>query len=482
MGIANKINLITYPDSLGKNLVELHYVLRRYLLDVVGGVHLLPFYPSSADRGFSPLTYDEVDPAFGTWEDVEIIGRDFDLTYDFMVNHISRQSIYFKDYIEKGAESEYADMFLTFNKLSPTGEIDDETLSKVYTRKPRPPYTVIQRADGSREKIWCTFDYEQIDFDLKSPKTKEVMRNFLIRLARTNAKMIRMDAIAYATHELGTDCFFLEPQIWEILEWVKEYVTPFDTIILPEVHEHYSYHLKIAAEGYWTYDFALPMLVLHTLFNHTSERLKHWLRICPRHQLTTLDTHDGMGVVDVKDLLTPEQIDATLGCLYEKGCNTRKLYSGTEFQNLDVYQVNCTYYSALECNDDAYIAARAIQFFAPGIPQVYYVGLLAGENDLQLLERTKNGRDINRHNYSLDEIAEAIQKPVVQRLLRLMEFRNSYPAFNGQFVINEVPDNHLSLTWTQAPHHCTVHVDLTTYTVEIRHYNSHNRRTETFSV
>jgi sucrose phosphorylase len=171
MGIENKINLITYPDSLGKNLVELHYVLRRYLMDVVGGVHLLPFYPSSADRGFSPLTYDEVDPAFGTWDDVDIIGRDFDLTYDFMVNHISRQSVYFKDYIEKGANSEYADMFLTFNKLSPTGEIDDETLSKVYTRKPRPPYTMIQRADGSREKIWCTFDYEQIDYDLRSPKT-----------------------------------------------------------------------------------------------------------------------------------------------------------------------------------------------------------------------------------------------------------------------------------------------------------------------
>ena len=215
MGIQNKVNLITYPDSLGSNLLELHYVLRRYLSNAVGGVHLLPFYPSSADRGFSPLTYDEVDPAFGTWEDVEMIGRDFDLTYDFMVNHISRQSVYFQDYIDKGPESAYADMFLSFNKLSPTGEIDDDVLAKVYTRKPRPPYTMIQRADGSREKIWCTFDYEQIDLDLQSPVTKQVVRQFLIRLARTNAKMIRMDAIAYTTHELGTNCFFLEPQVWD---------------------------------------------------------------------------------------------------------------------------------------------------------------------------------------------------------------------------------------------------------------------------
>ncbi len=482
MGIQNKVNLITYPDSLGSNLLELHYVLRRYLSNAVGGVHLLPFYPSSADRGFSPLTYDKVDPAFGTWEDIEMIGRDFDLTYDFMVNHISRQSVYFQDYIDKGSESAYADMFLSFNKLSPTGEIDDEVLAKVYTRKPRPPYTMIQRADGSREKIWCTFDYEQIDLDLKSPVTRQVIRQFLIRLARTNAKMIRMDAIAYTTHELGTNCFFLEPQVWEIMEWLKEYITPFDTIMLPEVHEHYSLHLKIAAKGYWTYDFALPMLVLHTLYHHTSERLKQWFRICPRHQLTTLDTHDGMGVVDVQDLLSPEEIDATLNGLDEKGSNTRKIYSGEEFQNLDVYQVNCTYYSALECNDDSYIAARTIQFFAPGIPQVYYVGLLAGKNDIELAQRTKNGRDINRHNYKLDEIAQEIERPVVQRLLKLMEFRNAYPAFSGQFVIKDAPDDQLELAWTQAPYHATAHIDLRTYKSEITYYDSMQRKDRTFTV
>jgi sucrose phosphorylase len=294
--------------------------------------------------------------------------------------------------------------------------------------------------------------------------------------------MIRMDAIAYTTHELGTNCFFLEPQVWEIMEWLKEYITPFDTIMLPEVHEHYSLHLKIAAKGYWTYDFALPMLVLHTLYHHTSERLKQWFRICPRHQLTTLDTHDGMGVVDVQELLTPEEIEATLNGLDEKGSNTRKIYSGEEFRNLDVYQVNCTYYSALECNDDSYIAARTIQFFAPGIPQVYYVGLMAGKNDIELAERTKNGRDINRHNYKLDEIAQEIERPVVQRLLKLMEFRNAYPAFSGQFVIKEAPDDQLELAWTQAPYHATAHIDLHTYKSEITYYDSMQRKDMTFTV
>ena len=121
MTLQNKINLITYPDSLGNNLLELHYVLRRYLTQAIGGVHILPFYPSSADRGFAPLTYDEVDPAFGSWEDIEMIGRDFDLTFDFMVNHISRQSVYFQDYLNKGPGSEYADMFLSFKRFLDAG-------------------------------------------------------------------------------------------------------------------------------------------------------------------------------------------------------------------------------------------------------------------------------------------------------------------------------------------------------------------------
>ena len=45
------------------------------------------------------------------------------------------------------------------------------------------------------------------------------------------------------------------------------------------------------------------------------------------------------------------------------------------------HQYNCTYYSALHANPRHYLLARAIQFFTPGLPMVYYVGLLAGRND-----------------------------------------------------------------------------------------------------
>lgn len=469
MALRNQIQLITYADSLGRNLAELHYVMNRYCKNALGGVHILPFFPSSADRGFSPLTYDEVDPRFGSWDDIRAIAAEYDLTVDFMVNHISRQSVYFRDFMEHGSKSDYADMFLSFSKLHPSGDIPADELAKVYTRKPRAPYTEVQHPDGSREKVWCTFDEEQIDLDLNSPLTRRIVRNYLINLARNGAKLIRLDAFAYAIKKLGTNCFFVEPDVWELLDWAQQFPAAFGAEILPEIHEHYSIQQKIAAHGHWAYDFALPMLVLHALYFGKSHNLRNWLQICPRTQMTTLDTHDGIGVVDVADLMTQQEIDDTVEHLYAKGSNINKRYSGEEYQNLDIYQINCTYYSALSCNDDAYIAARAIQFFAPGIPQIYYVGMLAGENDIALVETTRQGRDINRHNYTLSEINTAMDRTVVKRLFALMEFRNSHPAFDGDLSLADSEPHMLIMRRVNGPHHATATIDLNTHTIWIEY-------------
>lgn len=243
--------------------------------------------------------------------------------------------------------------------------------------------------------------------------------------------MIRLDAFAYAIKKAGTSCFFVEPELWDLLQEIAGITHAYGVEILPEIHEHYSIQMKIAAKGFWVYDFALPMLVLHALYTHTGEYLKKWLDICPRKQMTTLDTHDGIGVVDVVDLLPAKEIEKTKEILYQKGANVKKKYSSEEYNNLDIYQINCTYYSALGNRDDAYLLARAIQFFAPGIPQVYYVGMLAGENDLELLEATKEGRNINRHYYTGAEVDRQVEREVVRKLRKLMIFRNQCEAFHG---------------------------------------------------
>lgn len=159
-----------------------------------------------------------------------------------------------------------------------------------------------------------------------------------------------------------------------------------DAQILPEIHEHYTLPKKVSDHGYFIYDFALPMVLLYSLYTGKSQRLAVWLKQCPMKQFTTLDTHDGLGVVDAKDILTDEEINYTTQELYKAGANVKRKYSSAEYNNLDIYQINTTYYSALGNDDRKYFLARLLQIFAPGIPQIYYVGLLAGENDLDLLE------------------------------------------------------------------------------------------------
>lgn len=468
MNLQNKIMLITYADSMGKNLKELHEVLNKYYKNAIGGVHILPFFPSSADRGFAPMCYDKVDETFGDFSDIEKIGREYYLMFDFMVNHISAQSEYFQDFLKNKENSLYKDMFIRYKEFWKNGEPTQEQIDKIYKRKPRAPYIEAEFADGSKEKIWCTFCTEQIDLDVTKEKTREFIKNTLKEMCCHGASVIRLDAFAYALKKADTSCFFIEPDIWELLYEIENIVKEEGADILPEIHEHYTIPMKIADKGFWIYDFALPVLTLHALYNHTGKYLKNWMEICPMKQFTTLDTHDGIGIVDVKDLLPDEEIETVKEQMYKQGANVKRIYSSETYNNLDIYQVNTTYYSALGNNDDAYLLARAIQFFAPGIPQVYYVGMLAGSNDIALMERTKNGRDINRHYYSKEEIEKKQERPVVQKLKELMILRNTNPAFSLEGKIEiQTNNDKLIITRKYKSDSITLKADLTTYKFEI---------------
>lgn len=443
MPIQNKTMLITYSDSLGNNLKDLYENLEEHFGDAIGGVHLLPFFPSTGDRGFAPVDYDEVDSAFGDWEDVKRLGEKYYLMFDFMINHISRQSKYYKDYQEKHEASEFKDLFLNWDKFWPENRPTQADVDLIYKRKDRAPKQEIVFADGSVEHLWNTFGEEQIDLDVTKEVTMEFIRKTIQHLASNGCDLIRLDAFAYAVKKLDTNDFFVEPDIWDLLDKVRDIAAEYGTELLPEIHEHYSIQFKIADHDYYVYDFALPMVTLYTLYSSRTERLAKWLKMSPMKQFTTLDTHDGIGVVDVKDILTDEEIDYASNELYKVGANVKRKYSSAEYNNLDIYQINSTYYSALGDDDVKYFLARLIQAFAPGIPQVYYVGLLAGKNDLKLLEETKEGRNINRHYYSNEEIAEEVQRPVVKAFLNLFSFRNRSAAFDLEGTIDvETPTAH----------------------------------------
>lgn len=176
---------------------------------IKSGIHILPFFPSSGDRGFAPMDYHKVDPAFGDWNDVEHLAEKYYLMFDYMINHISAQSPYYKDFLEKKDASEYHDLFIRYKDFWENGEPTEEQVDAIYKRKPRAPYVEAHFADGTSEKVWCTFDEEQIDINCKSETAKRFIRDNLMTLCEHGAAMIRLDAFAYAAKKPEQAAFSL---------------------------------------------------------------------------------------------------------------------------------------------------------------------------------------------------------------------------------------------------------------------------------
>ena len=278
----NQAILITCPDSLGSNLKDLKVVPDRHFRGAISGVHILPMFPSGADRGFAPITYFEVDPAFGDWDDVKAIAQDYPMMPDFMINHISIQSAYYRDLLKKKDASEWRDILILYRNFWPGGEPTEAQVEAIYKRKPRAPYIMAKFKDGTGEKVWCTFSEEQIDLDCESEGGRRFIRDNLRFLAEQGVAMIRLDAFAYAIKRAGGSCFFEEPGVWDLLKDCADTLAPYGTEILPEIHEHYTIRQKPVDKGCPVYDFALPMLLLNAIYFGNAEHLARWLRICPR--------------------------------------------------------------------------------------------------------------------------------------------------------------------------------------------------------
>lgn len=473
----NQVQLITYVDRLsGGGFQALRTLIETDLKGIVGGVHALPFFDpiDGADAGFDPSDHTVVDPRLGTWSDVLDLSASVEVMADMIVNHVSADSPAFRDFLEKGDQSEYADMFLTFDKVFPDGATSADLL-RLYRPRPGFSFTPIPFSDGSKRLIWTTFTPQQIDIDVHSQHGSAYLERILDRFASAGISAIRLDAAGYAIKKAGTSCFMI-PETYTFLETLAQKARTRGMEVLVEIHSYYLDQIDIARKVDMVYDFALPPLVLHALFTGEAKPLAEWLKISPRNAVTVLDTHDGIGVIDVgrhadgrPGLLTGPQIDNLVETMHARTNGESRKSTAAAANNLDLYQVNTTYYDALGQRDEDYLIARALQFFAPGVPQVYYVGLLGGTNDMVLLEKTHNGRDINRHYYTASEIETALKKPVVQRLFDLIRLRNTHPAFDGGFTVTQPSPQTLTLTWENGADRAELSVDFKTVHAEIRY-------------
>jgi sucrose phosphorylase len=390
---------------------------------------------------------------------------------DLIVNHMSAQSKEFKDVLENGKESPYWDLFLTKDKVFPNG-LSSEEFEKIYRPRPGSCFTTFALPNNESADFWTTFTDNQIDIDITSDLGKDYLLRILKTFSENNIKSIRLDAAGYALKKAGTSCFMLD-ETFEFIDELSKTANDLGIETLVEIHSYYQTQIEIAKRVDRVYDFALPPLVLHSIFSKDFTALVKWLKISPRNCITVLDTHDGIGIIDVgpmngkPGLLNNDEIDNLVETIHVNSVGESQKATGAAASNVDLYQVNCTYYDALGQNDLDYLVARAIQFFSPGTPQVYYAGLLVEKNAMELLSKTNVGRDINRPYLDSTDIEKALNKPFTKALVSLIQLRNNSDAFNGEFTVNS-DSSALEMKWKKGEHNATLVVDLVNRSAQIQ--------------
>ena len=313
----------------------------------------------------------------------------------------------------------------------------------------------------------------QMDLNVKAPLVWAFYEETLTKLASYGAKIVRLDAFAYASKIAGRRNFFNEPETWDMLERLRGMAAQNGLSLLPEIHATYAEqtYAEIAKRGYMTYDFFLPGLLLDALETGSGALICRWAKELKQNDfrvVNMLGCHDGIPLLDLRGLVPDERIESLIDTIVSRGGYVKNLYG----QKNAYYQVNATYFSALGERERRLLFCRAVQLFMPGIPQVWYLDLFAGKNDHEAVSRAGAGghKEINRTNLSKARVEEALRMEVVQKQLALLRFRNAFPAFgfDAKLTLTQEGESVLTFVWEKDGHTAFLRADFATavFTVE----------------
>ncbi len=467
------IILITYGDLIKtpnqKPLKTLTQLLETYLKGVINFIHILPFFPSSSDRGFAVMDFEEVDPHLGTWDDILELKKDFKLMFDGVFNHVSSKSRWFQEFLNQNPE--YINFFTVFSTKQ---QLSEDQLRLIVRPRTTPILTEFCTLNGKR-LVWTTFSQDQIDLNYHNPRVLLKMIEILLTYVRRGADIVRLDAVTYLWEELGTSCVHLEQThtiiklFRDILDAVAPHVALITETNVPH-KDNIRYFGNGRDEAQMVYNFALPPLVLFSFQNENARKLTEWAATLknPSDQATFfnfLDSHDGVGVMAVQGILTPEEIEMMALRVVEHGGFIS--YRANPDGSQSPYELNITWFSAIN-NEDAdepmeiqikrYIASRAIALVLMGVPGIYLHGFLGSKNDADLVLEERQTRSINRKTLRKKELLQSLENPetttyhVTRRLVRLIEIRSRQRAFHPnspQKILNISDDLFVVLRYTQ---------------------------------
>ncbi len=438
--------LITYGDQIREpDVLHLHGLAEfceTYLTGLISGLHILPFYPSSSDDGFAVINYRTVEPALGTWADVDRLGQRFQLMFDAVINHVSAQSEWFQAF--RRDDPIYRNYFI----VVPEG-VD---LSMVVRPRALPLLLKIPTPSGEKA-VWTTFSEDQVDLNYANPAVLLDITETLLFYIAHGARFIRLDAVAYLWKEFGTPCIH-HPKTHRLIQFFRallDCVAPQVALItetnVPHV-ENLTYFSDGTNEAQLIYNFALPPLVLHTFQTGNARRLSDWATglSLPSDRVTFfnfLASHDGIGLNPVKGILAEPEIEALVARTLANGGEVS--YKANPDGSPSPYELNINYFDALtnpageeslELQVDRFIAAQAIMLALVGVPGIYFHSLFGSRGWSEGVKLTKSNRAINRQKYDRTYLEEELSDPdsrrykIFTRYAQLLKARAASAAFH----------------------------------------------------
>ena len=414
-GVQNDALLITYGDTLlGSDeapLGALREFAGRHLKERVSGIHLLPFFPYSSDYGFAVKDYLAVRPDLGTWADIEALHADCRLMFDFVLNHVSAENAWFQGFLR--GEAPYRDFFITADPAT--------DLSTVTRPRTTPLLTKFETALGPRW-VWTTFGPDQVDLNYHNPEVLLRMLEVMLTYVERGADLLRMDAVAYLWKEPGTSCVHL-PQTHQVVKLFRDVLDGMapQVEIVTETNvpqrDNVSYFGDGRDEAQMVYQFPLAPLVLDAFARGDAARLTAWASsLSPPSERTAffnfLASHDGIGVVPARGLLSAAEIDDLARRVLAHGGQVSD--KANPDGSVSPYELNTTFFDALSdphagaeawsTKLDRFICSQAIMLALAGVPGIYIHSLFGSANDQEGFARSGWKRDLNHQRLKLAEV------------------------------------------------------------------------------
>ena len=442
----NTIVMITYADTIeDKNSLPINSInkfLKEYCADTFEIVHILPFFPSSSDKGFSVKDYYSVYHQFGQWNDILRISKEFGVMADVVINHGSSESLWFKNFIK--GEGKGSDYFLNFDEPFDT--------SKVVRPRTSDLLNPVETADGTKY-IWCTFSKDQVDYNFSNPVVLFEFIQIIIFYLSRGITVFRFDAVAFIWKKIGTSCINLEKthEIVRLFRTLLTYLSP-KAILVTETNtparENVSYFGN-ANEAHWIYNFSLPPILIYSILAGDSSYLEKLTMSMPPSQLGTsylnfIASHDGIGLRPAETFLTKDEISRFINLMEQNG--GRVSYRSNNTDTPEPYEINITLFDAMkesfnkEVNLylERFICIHAIMLSLEGVPAFYIHSLFGTQNDYALYKQNNQNRSLNRGKIKISEIdlsnESESQSHIFLQLKKLMLIRKEQPAFHPNAV------------------------------------------------